>query len=261
MVTSYSGRVCSNGAGGSSVAPIGAERIVPGLYRVLKGYVNAYLIEDGDGLVLVDCGLPKRAERMAASIRAIGRQPSEVRHIVITHHHLDHVGSLAVLARRTGATVYAHPIDAEIVRGDVPRPRANRAKLSGRLLGPLLARIERKRGEPAAVDRELGEEDTLELAGGIRVIHTPGHTMGQVSLLWPRHGGVLIAGDAAGARGNRTGPPIGAVFGMYTEDLEEAKRSFVKLSRLEFEVAVFGHGNPIRSRASEAFREGVRRLP
>ena len=83
-----------------------AERIVVGLYRVLRGYVNAYVLEDQAGLVLIDCGLPKRADRIATSIRETGHEPEDVRHILVTHHHLDHTGSLAALAERTGATVY-----------------------------------------------------------------------------------------------------------------------------------------------------------
>lgn len=237
-----------------------AERIVAGLYRILKGYVNAYVLEDGDGLVLIDCGMPKKAAKIAAAIREAGHKPTDVRHILVTHQHLDHMGSLAALTKVTGAMVHVHPADAPVVRGDAERPGPNRARVAGRVLGPLLVRIERKRAEPVAVDRELVDGDSLPFAGGLRVLHTPGHTPGQTSFLWERHGGVLIAGDVAGARGDRVGPPIGAVFGMFTEDVEEAKRSFRKVAALDFEVAVFGHGNPIRSGAAEAMRRGVARL-
>src|SRR5712691_5025401 len=71
---------------------VAAERIVPGVWRVLKGYVNAYVVESDDGLALVDCGLPKRAPRIAAAITEAGHRPADVRHILITHHHYDHVG-------------------------------------------------------------------------------------------------------------------------------------------------------------------------
>jgi glyoxylase-like metal-dependent hydrolase (beta-lactamase superfamily II) len=235
------------------------EEIVPGLHRVLKGYVNAYSVEDEDGLVLIDTGLPQRAPRVIAALRELDRSPSDVKVILITHHHSDHVGSLADLVTLTGATVYVHPADRPIVRGDRQPPGPNPAKLSGRTLGPLIMRLRNSRADPARVDHELVDGQDLDLAGGIRAIHTPGHTAGQTSFLWNRHGGVLIAGDAAGARGRRVAPPIGALFGMFTEDIEEARRSFRKLADLEFEVAVFGHGNPIRERASEAFRGSLER--
>jgi glyoxylase-like metal-dependent hydrolase (beta-lactamase superfamily II) len=239
-----------------------AERIVDGLYRVLRGYVNAYVLEHEAGLVLIDCGLPKRADRIATSIRETGHEPEDVRHILITHHHLDHTGSLAKLAGRTGATVYVHPADVAIVTGAAMPPPPNRAKLSGRTIGPLLLRMGPKRADPAKVDEELVDGADLPFAGGLRVIHTPGHTAGQTSFLLPnRDGGVLVAGDAAAASGRRVSPPTGAVFGMYTEDLEEANRSFRKLAELDFEVAAFGHGNPIRSGAGEVFRRAAARLP
>jgi glyoxylase-like metal-dependent hydrolase (beta-lactamase superfamily II) len=238
-----------------------AELIVPGLYRVLKGYVNAYVLEDGAGLVLIDCGLPKRADRIASAIREAGRQPEDVRHILITHHHLDHTGSLAVLAARTGAAVYVHPADTPVVSGAIMPPPPNRARLSGRTLGPLLLRIGPKRADPAKVDVELVDGHELPIAGGMRVIHTPGHTAGQTSFLLPRDGGVLIAGDAARAIGRRVGPPVGAIFGMFTEDLDEARRSFRKLAGLDFETVVFGHGNPVRAGAAEVFRRAAARLP
>ncbi len=238
-----------------------AERIVDRLFRVLRGYVNAYVLEDESGLVLIDCGMPKRADRIASAIRETGHEPEDVEHILVTHHHLDHTGSLAALAGRTGATVYVHPADAAVVSGASMPPPPNRAKLSGRTIGPLLVRLGPKRADPAKVDEDLVDATELPFAGGLRVIHTPGHTAGQTSFLLPRDGGVLIAGDAARAAGRRVGPPTGAVFGMFTEDLQEARRSFRRLAELDFDVAVFGHGDPVRSGAAEVFRRVAARLP
>jgi glyoxylase-like metal-dependent hydrolase (beta-lactamase superfamily II) len=235
------------------------EEIVPGLHRILKGYVNAYAIEDDDGLVLVDTGLPQRAPRVIAAARELGHSPNDVKAILVTHHHSDHMGSLDDLLRLTEATVYVHRADAPIVRGHRPPPGPNHAKVAGRTLGPLIMRLSSSRADPAKVDHELVDGQDLDLAGGVRAIHTPGHTAGQTSFLWNRHGGVLLAGDAAGARGRRVSPPVGILFGMFTEDISEANRSFRKLADLEFEVAVFGHGNPIRERASDAFRGSLPR--
>ena len=239
-----------------------AERIVDGLFRVLRGYVNAYVLEDQAGVVLIDCGVPKRADRIASAIRETGHEPEDVQDILITHHHLDHTGSLAALAGRTGATVYVHPGDAAIVRGDAMPPPPNRAKVTGRTIGPLLVRLGPKRADPAKVEEELVDAAELPFAEGLRVIHTPGHTAGQTSfLLHERDGGVLIAGDAAASTiTGRVAPPNGPIFGMYTEDLDEAVQSFRKLAALDFEVAVFGHGNPLRTKAAEAFRRAAARL-
>jgi NAD+ synthase (glutamine-hydrolysing) len=238
-----------------------AERIADGLYRVLKGYVNAYVLEDDAGLVLVDCGLPKRADRIAASIRETGHQPADVRHILVTHHHLDHTGSLAAMAKETGASVYVHRADAAVVRGDSMPPPPNPAMLSGRTLGRVVLKIGPRRADPSKVDEELVDGQELPMAGGLLALHTPGHTAGQTSFLLERDGGILIAGDAARAFGSRIGPPTGAIFGMFTEDLEEAKRSFRRLAELEFEVAVFGHGTPCARAPPRHFARSPRARP
>jgi glyoxylase-like metal-dependent hydrolase (beta-lactamase superfamily II) len=237
-----------------------AERITDGVWRVLKGYVNAYVIEGDDGLVLVDTGMPKKAGRIDESIRSMKHEARDIRHILITHHHVDHVGSLMALVQMSGATVHAPAGDAAVIRGTEKPPGPNRAKLSGRTIGPVAERI--GPDQPVCrVDVELRDGDRLDVAGGIRVVTSPGHTAGHTSFLLQRGDGVLIAADAAGARGERVGPPIGAVFGMFTEDLDEAVRSFHKLAALDFEVAITGHGNPVRSGASDLFKKNLPRFP
>jgi glyoxylase-like metal-dependent hydrolase (beta-lactamase superfamily II) len=211
-------------------------------------------------LILVDTGLPGKAGRLAQALRPMGSAVKEIRHVLVTHHHVDHTGSLAALCRETDATVYCSPVDAPIVRGDRMPPKLNRAKVSGRVLGPAIERLGPKRAEPHTIDHALADGETLPIAGGMRVIATPGHTAGHVSFLLDRDGGILVAGDAAGARGTKAGPPVGAIFGMATEDIAEAVRSFQKLATFDFEAALTGHGNPVRSGASDLFRENLPRF-
>ena len=92
-----------------------AKQIESDVYEVPLDHVNAWLI-DRDGLTLVDTGVPGSADKIVAAIRQLGKQPSDVRHILVTHAHPDHIGSLAVLKQATGARVYAHPLDAPIIR-------------------------------------------------------------------------------------------------------------------------------------------------
>jgi glyoxylase-like metal-dependent hydrolase (beta-lactamase superfamily II) len=236
------------------------ERIVDGVYRILKGYVNAYLVEADDGLTIVDTGMPrKRKDRLLDAVRASGHGPGDVTSILITHHHVDHMGNLARLARTTGAAVYAPAIDAPIIRGHAAGPPPNRAVITGKLLGPILVRLEPKR-EPTIVDVEVTDGQHLDVAGGIRAIHTPGHTAGHTSYLMPREGGILLVGDAAGARGTKVAPPIEAIFGTFTEDLDEARRSFQKLAALDFDVLLPGHGSVVRSGAAALLRAAAPRF-
>jgi len=235
-----------------------AEEVLPGVYaiKIRWGYVNAFLLTGEDGLTLVDSGLPGQVRTLLRAVERIGRKPADLKHIAVTHHHVDHTGSLANLVQATQAKVYVHPLDAPIVRGEKPVPGPNPKSILGKIVHPLIARLPAYRLEPAKVDQEVQDGDTLPVAGGLKAVHTPGHTAGHLSYLMPGHGGVLFAGDAAGNLFGRLGPPLG----MYTEDMAEVKASLRKIAELEFDAACFGHGSVLRGKASAAFRRYVEKM-
>ena len=166
-----------------------AQQIADGVHRLQLGIVSAYLVETDDGLVLVDSGEVGRGDRIVETVRSLGHAVGRIDAIVVTHHHPDHIGSLADLARRTEAAVFAHPADAPIIRGERSWRGYNPATTLGRLLGPLLVRLQPGRLEPTPVDHLLDDGDRLAALGGAQVIHTPGHTAGHVAFLLPRNGG------------------------------------------------------------------------
>ena len=230
--------------------------IIPGVHAIEKlGVGRAYLYQEADRLTLIDTGLANSADRVFAAIEAIGRRPEDLRQIVITHHHGDHTGSLAAIVERTKAQVLVHTLDAPIVRGEQPPP-GPRTDGVARILGPLLARGSRP-ATPARVDRELQDGDEIDLDGGARVLHVPGHTAGSIALHVPAKR-LLLAGDAA-ANTFGLGPPSGP-FGLFNEDQAQARASFRKLAELDFEVACFGHGRPLDREASLAFRRAAEKL-
>jgi glyoxylase-like metal-dependent hydrolase (beta-lactamase superfamily II) len=230
-----------------------AEEIVSGVYGIAMAYVNAFLAVDDDGLALVDSGLPKRKDAILGAVAGIARQPADLKHILITHYHVDHVGSLADLKEATDAKSYAHPADSPVVRGDESQPGPNRSSLLGRLVGPL---VERLSPEPplAAVDVEVQDGQELPIAGGIKVLHTPGHTPGHLAFLLLAKK-VLFVGDAAA---NILG--LRMPIGMYTVDPEQAKESVRKLAALDFDVACFGHGRVLKGEANLRFRRLAEKL-
>ena len=230
--------------------------IIPGVHTIEGlGVGRAYLYQEADRLTLIDTGLAGSAARCFGAIERIGRRPEELRQIVITHHHGDHIGSLAEVLERTDAKVLMHILDAPIVRGERPPPPANATGL-WRALGPLLGRGSRP-SKPARVDRELADGDEIDLDGGARVVHVPGHTVGSIALYVPGRR-LLFAGDAA-VNVLGLGPPAGP-FGIFNEDRAQLKESFRKLAQLDFEVACFGHGPPLDREASLAFRRRAERL-
>lgn len=230
--------------------------IIPGVHTIERlGIGRAYLYQEANRLTLIDSGLPASAERIFAAIEGIGRRPEDLRQIVITHYHRDHIGSLAEVAERSGAQVLVHALDAPVVRGERP-PAGPNVSGAWRLLLPLLARGERA-ARPAPIHRELADGNEIELDGGARVVHVPGHTPGSIALYLPRRR-LLFAGDAA-VRVFGIGPPAG-VFGLFNEDRAQVGESFRKLAQLDFDVACFGHGPPLGREASRAFRRRAERL-
>ena len=226
-----------------------ALEVVPGMYQIPLGYVNAYLLVDGAEVTLVDAGLPWRHRRILEAADELGHAPQAIRSIVITHLHADHTGGLKALQERTGARVYAHPVDAqEIRRGVSMRPIGSEGTLLGRVISAANRFLPIPSAPAAAVDVEVGDGDTIEVAGGLRVIHAPGHSAGQIALRWPKHGGVLIAGDAAGNM-------FGLGHPTFYEDESAGHATARRLASLEYDAAVFGHGAPIRSGAARRFRD------
>jgi glyoxylase-like metal-dependent hydrolase (beta-lactamase superfamily II) len=210
---------------------------------------RACLAIDADRVTIIDTGLKGSADRVLRAVEAVGRKPQDVRQIVITHHHADHAGGLAELVERTGAQVMVHALDAPVVRGERPPPGPS----SGGLLKPLLASMSRP--APAArVDRELADGDEIEALDGIRVVHTPGHTPGSISLYCAKRR-LLFVGDAAANTFGLRGP-----IGWFTEDAAQAKESLRKLAALDFEAILFGHGRPIDREGALRFRRFVERL-
>jgi len=205
---------------------------------------NAYLWQSPDGLTLIDCGLAGEAPAIAGAIRELGRDPGELRHLVLTHFHADHVGSAAEVRTWGEVTVYAHPEDARVIRGEVPGP------------APVLSEWERELSArtsgfvpdapPVRVDREVTDGDPLP--GGAVVVGVPGHTPGSIAVHLPRER-VLFTGDTIA----RT-PDGRVVLGVFNVDRARARASATKQAELDVAVACFGHGEPLED-ASAVLRE------
>ncbi len=229
------------------------ENIVAGLHQVDLGGVNVFLIEIDDGLVLIDTGNQGQSEDIVTAIESIGKSPSDLRHILVTHMHPDHMGGLAELKRITDAKIYAHPLDAPIIRDgahfdpaqDLPRPffpAPGMEENFARFLSSAFTLV----GAP--VDQEINEGDVLPFLPDLDILFVPGHCAGQIAFLLKRHGGILFAADCCSN-------VFGLGWSLGYEDLEEGKRSLKKLCKSDFQMAVFGHGAPIKKDADIVWRE------
>lgn len=221
------------------------DTIIPGVYRISGGYVNAYLIDGDEGVTLVDTLLPKKEGAITEALAGIGRSIADVSAIVLTHSHADHTGSAAAVKEASGAAVYASAEDVAAVRGEErppPPPMAERFPF----LKPIMRRLPAP--PPVVVDHVIGEGIDGRLPEDLKVINTPGHTPGHVSYLLEREGGLLFVGDAAM-------PKKGEITRGWMNRAEPTfDASLRHIAEFNFERAVFGHAAPMQSGAGAAFK-------
>ncbi|TMC49814.1 MAG: MBL fold metallo-hydrolase [Chloroflexi bacterium] len=224
--------------------------LAPGVWRLptLGGsLVNSFALEEPDGgVTLVDAGLRGATARLLRHLSAIGKRPDQVARIVVTHAHLDHVGDARRLRERTGGALCIHEGDATYcASGTAPPLDHPVARALGSVVG---ARIG---GGP--VDRTFADNELLPVAGGLRVLHTPGHTPGHCSLLH-EPSGVLITGDAIFNWRNR----MRYSFAVFCTNGRLSRETADRLGEVDYEVAAFTHGPEIRERARDQVRAFLR---
>ncbi|HEX6945170.1 MAG TPA: MBL fold metallo-hydrolase [Casimicrobiaceae bacterium] len=230
--------------------------IAPGIRRVgPDSIVNSYLLEEAGEITIIDAGVPGQWSALPAELAAMGRSPADVRAIVLTHGHSDHIGYAERARRERGWPVWVHEIDAPLARGEVPNP----AKGGGPMrIGPLLRflwwsmRHGAARPTPLVEVATFGDGATLDVPGSPRVILAPGHTPGSAALHVPARG-ALFVGDALctyAVTTGRRGPQIAP----FTADAEAATASLARLETLDAGLVLPGHGDAFEGGIGEAVR-------
>ena len=219
--------------------------LAPGVVRIptLGDFINSFTFTDSDGSVtLVDCGLKRAPAHIVAGLAHIGKHPGDVTRIILTHAHPDHAGGAEAMLGATGvAGVDAHEADAEYLRkGSAP------ARDTSTTSGRIFERLPTSGFNPIPVASELKDGDLIPVAGGIRVVHTPGH----VSLLHEASG-VLITGDSIFNIASRRTWPLAA----FCTSFAQSKATAAILADLEYGIAAFTHGPEIRDHARERIRQ------
>ena len=215
--------------------------IVPRIHMVPGiRWSRVYLIED-ETLTLVDSGLPWDVRRIFSYVRSIGRDPDELDTIIMTHSHPDHAGGALAIKRRTRAKIVAHANDTRRHAGRGVSLSYMGVFTSLRLPLPFL--------EYTPVSELATDGQVLPMLGGIRVIHTPGHTPGSLCFFLEQRG-ILFSGDTLfsdGRRLSRSVPYPGSNGVHY-------RRSLETLTRLEFDTLCGGHGVPLIGGATGELR-------
>ncbi len=215
-------------------------QIEPYLRQIENTFVNLWLIVEPDGLTLVDTGLARSGpKKVLAEIAAIGRQPADLKRILITHTDADHTGGAAELKRLTGARIYARGVEADAMRaGTTSRKPANAAMRA--IFGALGALV---MPTPAVIaDETLVDGQILTILGGLEVLATPGHTPGHTSF-YSAGKRLLIAGDSFRATGGKLSFDPAPVHWNYTIGLTSCR----KQATLGAALVCCGHGPALRN--------------
>lgn len=234
------------------------KQITPHIRGILTqgSFLNAYLIDNEGSLTLVDVGIGGFEKTVIKELATIGKTPSDLARIVITHAHPDHIGGLPALQRLTNATTYAHRLDAAIIRGERGWGFAAPQELNW-VNRQMLGIMKNQKPIIARVDREVTDGDTLdEILPGAIVVHLPGHSMGQMGLYLPSEK-ALIGGDVLMRFPWGLGMPLRAV----SPDWNAVKDSIRKVADIPVEVLMLGHGRPILTNAQAqvaAFAAGMK---
>lgn len=210
------------------------------IIKIKLSVSNAYLVKDKRS-ILVDAGVPNEADKILAAVRHAGVDEKDISLILHTHGHIDHAGSTAKLKRRLGVPVAVHAQDAFMLRtgtnGEV-KPRNLEAKMVAAMLV--------KPYESCQPDILLEEEMVLSDFGVEgKVIFTPGHTKGSLSVLFKDEaivGDVMMGGWMGGAMfGTRPN------YHYFIDDLDTVHASMKKILAYKPSTLYVGHGGPLKS--------------
>jgi glyoxylase-like metal-dependent hydrolase (beta-lactamase superfamily II) len=228
--------------------------IAPRIRRIGSGMVNAYLVEDGGSVTIIDAGAPSYWGNLPTELAAMGRSLEDVLAVVLTHGHQDHIGFAERIRRERGTPIRVHEADAALARGEVKNP----AKASG---GTGLAVLwflwfslthGMLRVPPVKEVWTFGDGATLDVPGEPRVIQVPGHTAGSAALHFAGHD-TLFVGDALGTVAVTTGK-VGPQLSPFNTDRAQALASLDRLEGLEAGFVLPGHGQAWTGGLAEALR-------
>jgi glyoxylase-like metal-dependent hydrolase (beta-lactamase superfamily II) len=222
--------------------------VVPSVFRLALGIVNAYLLYTPHGAWLIDTGDIAHGPTIIKALQHINLTPAQLRGIIITHLHYDHSGGLAYLQQHGAPVAVMHPLDADQVRQGILlrqpftlTPPLNLAQHWFDANPPI-----QPMGKPSHVNGTALHGVSID--GVIDVIETPGHSAGHIALLYHMHGGVLIGGDVCMH-------VLGLRRAVGHEDEQQAAISRHHIGTYQYDTLVVGHGTPLVGCASAKVRQ------
>ena len=217
------------------------------------------IASDAKHTVLIDAGFPGQLPLIQETAEKAGIALENLTHIVITHHDMDHVGSLAALKRTfPRAQVVSSAIEADYINGSKKSPRLEIAEQKVALLptaeqqGALVYEQMLKSVERVEVDKIFKEDELLPCFGGVLIISTPGHLPGHISLYFEKEK-TLIAGDAMTMENGK----VAMANPQHTLNIQQARESVQKFLKYDIEKIICYHGGVFEGDGHKAIEEAL----
>jgi glyoxylase-like metal-dependent hydrolase (beta-lactamase superfamily II) len=219
-------------------------KINESLHRIGNDIVAVYLVLTPEGITVIDAGLPGHWNDLVAELATIGRSPSEIKGVILTHGDSDHIGFAERLRRDYQVPIYVHPEDAERAKGNAKGAVGKqKMKLGGVLsFGAYTVRKNGLRNTYLTEVVEARDGDTLDLPGSPQIIGLPGHSAGSIAVYVPLVDAVFV-GDGLTTRHVLTGER-GPQPAPFTDEPEQAVTSLRALVPTGATWVLPGHGAP-----------------
>ncbi|MVN20843.1 MBL fold metallo-hydrolase [Mucilaginibacter arboris] len=211
------------------------------VFQLTLPIVNVFLVDHPAGLILIDTGPKGSKDLIFEGIRQTGKQPEDLKYIILTHAHHDHSGSLAAILGSVNVPVYASALCAEMIKKGIAfEPGSKVLSFLLKLITLFgLIRLQFLYIEPIKSSvRTVQEGDQVPAVNGLQIINAPGHTSEQIALFYPVKEALLFAADSAE---NLKSLKPAYAYQSAKINLQTLK----KLAAFPFDIAVFGHGNRV----------------